>query len=93
MSITIHPFEAAIGAKCFDVSAPAEKSAKSNFSSNEESVSSLTIKSVFKNFNLVPADFLEENKSKNIDLERFNNFVNEFNDVKKKNNLELGVII
>ena len=63
LSITIHPFEAAIGAKCFDVSAPAEKSAKSNFSSNEESVSSLTIKSVFKNFNLVPADFLEENKT------------------------------
>ena len=42
----------------------------------------------FELFNIV-INFLEENKSKNIDLERFNNFVNEFNDVKKKNNLEL----
>ena len=46
----------------------------------------------FELINIV-INFLEENKSKNIDLERFNNFVNEFNDVKKKNNLELGVII
>ena len=29
----------------------------------------------------------------NLLSKRFNNFVNEFNDVKKKNNLELGVII
>lgn len=42
----------------------------------------------FELFNIV-INFLEENKSKNIDLERFN----EFNDVKRKNNLELGVII
>ena len=46
----------------------------------------------FELFNIV-INFLEENKSKNIDLERFNNFVFLFNDVKKKNNLELGVII
>lgn len=46
----------------------------------------------FELFNIV-INFLEENKSKNIYLERFNNFVNEFNDVKRKNNLELGVII
>ena len=42
----------------------------------------------FELFNIV-INFLEENKSKNIDLER----CNEFNDVKRKNNLELGVII
>lgn len=42
----------------------------------------------FELFNIV-INFLEENKSKNIDLERFN----EFYDVKRKNNLELGVII
>ena len=46
----------------------------------------------FELFNIV-IKFLEENKSKNIDLERFNYFVIEFNDVKRKNNLVLGVII
>ena len=59
----MQPFVAAIGAKYLEVSAPAEKSAKSNFSLKEEAVSSLTMKSVFKNFNLVPADFFEENKT------------------------------
>ena len=61
LSITIHPLDAAIGAKCFEVSPPAENIAKSNPSSKEESVNSWAIYSFPINWSLVPADFFEQN--------------------------------
>ena len=43
LSTTTHPLEAAIGAKCFATSDPAEKIAKSKPSSKDESTNSLTV--------------------------------------------------